>query len=93
MEGERFTTMYHSGSICAVRSELYSATDQKRKERNLDLVNFLVALKKLTKSGFFIYYNCEMVVTKSLTKPRLLTILQLTKSGFHRTSNSKRNQI
>ena len=32
MEGERFTTMYHSGSICAVRSELYSVTDQKRKK-------------------------------------------------------------
>ena len=34
-EGERFTTMYHSGSICAVRSELYSVTDQKRKKRKM----------------------------------------------------------
>ena len=27
-----------------------------------------------------------MVVSKSLTKPRLLTVLQLTKSGFHCTN-------
>ena len=30
-EGERFITMYHSGSICAVRSEICSVTDQKSK--------------------------------------------------------------
>ena len=46
----------------------------------------------LTKSGFsqkkVDYFdgnslNKKMVVTKKLTKSRLLTILQVTKSGFH----------
>ena len=51
----------------------------------------------LTKSGFSSkkvdYFdgnllNKKMVVTKKLTKSRLLTILQVTKSGFHCTTIS-----
>ena len=54
--------------------------------------NSLENCNLLTKSGFskkkVDYFdgnllNKKMVVTKMLTKSRLLTILQLTKSGFH----------
>ena len=56
--------------------------------------NSLVNCNLLTKSGFsqnkVDYFdgnllNKKMVVTKMLTKSRLLTILQVTKSGFHCT--------
>ena len=54
--------------------------------------NSLENCNLLTKSGFsrkkVDYFdgnllNKKMVVTKKLTKSRLLTILQVTKSGFH----------
>ena len=56
--------------------------------------NSLENCNLLTKSGFsrkkVDYFdgnllNKKMVVTKMLTKSRLLTILQVTKSGFHCT--------
>ena len=57
--------------------------------------NSLENCNLLTKSGFSrkkvdyfdgFLLNKKMVVTKMLTKSRLLTILQVTKSGFHCTA-------